>query len=164
MSANVARPNTITGLSRPRLVQPEVKLPLTPPAVIIAQVFVSASFFVHTAALGFAPVDRELEQAAQLDGANRWQIFRYLMLPLSCQALISGGTLSWSQALGESGVTILFAGNYPRRTQTMPLPIYPGFENHLDVALTLSALLILISFPVMFIIKRFTLGRLEGFT
>ena len=139
-----------------------LQIPFTPLAVIMAQLFVSASFFVRTAALGFASVDKELEQAAQLDGANRWQVFRFVMLPLSAQALISGGALSWSRALGEFGATILFAGNFPGRTQTMPLAIYLGFENHLDVALTLSALLILISFLVLFIVKRFALGRLES--
>ena len=138
-----------------------LQIPFTPLAVILAQVFVSASFFVRTAALGFASVDRELEQAAQLDGANRWQVFRFVMLPLSRQALTSGSALSWSRALGEFGATILFAGNFPGRTQTMPLAIYLGFESHLDIALTLSALLMLISFLVLFIVKRFALGREE---
>ncbi len=136
-----------------------MQIPFTPLAVVLAQVFVSASFFVRTAALGFASIDRELEQAAQLDGANRWQVFRFVMLPLSRQALTSGSALSWSRALGEFGATILFAGNFPGRTQTMPLAIYLGFESHLDVALTLSALLMLISFLVLFIVKRFALGR-----
>jgi molybdate transport system permease protein len=136
-----------------------LQIPFTTLAVVMAQLFVSASFFVRTAALGFASVDRELEQAAQLDGANRWQVFRFVMLPLSFQALISGGALSWSRALGEFGATILFAGNFPGRTQTMPLAIYLGFESHLDVALTLSALLISISFLVLFIVKRFASGR-----
>jgi molybdate transport system permease protein len=138
-----------------------LQIPFTTLAVVLAQVFVSASFFVRTAALGFASVDRELEQAAQLDGANRWQVFRFVMLPLSRQALTSGSALSWSRALGEFGATILFAGNFPGRTQTMPLAIYLGFESHLDVALTLSALLMLISFLILFIVKRFALDSTE---
>jgi molybdate transport system permease protein len=138
-----------------------LQIPFTTLAVVLAQVFVSASFFVRTAALGFASVDRELEQAAQLDGANRWQVFRFVMLPLSRQALTSGSALSWSRALGDFGATILFAGNFPGRTQTMPLAIYLGFESHLDVALTLSALLMLISFLILFIVKRFALDSTE---
>lgn len=136
-------------------------IPFTPLAVILAQVFVSASFFVRTSALGFASVDRELEQAAQLDGANRWQVFFFVILPLSRHSLASGGALSWSRALGEFGATILFAGNFPGRTQTMPLAIYLGFESHLDVALTLSALLMLISFAFLFVVKRFALDRVD---
>jgi molybdate transport system permease protein len=138
-----------------------LQIPFTPLAVVMAQVFVSAPFFVRTASLGFASVDRELEQAAQLDGANRWQVFRFVILPLSYHALTSGGALSWSRALGEFGATIMFAGNFPGRTQTMPLAIYLGFESHLDVALTLSVLLMLISFMFLFIVKRFALGRVE---
>lgn len=136
-------------------------IPFTPLAVVLAQVFVSASFFVRTSALGFASVDRELEQAAQLDGANRWQVFFFVILPLSRHSLASGGALSWSRALGEFGATILFAGNFPGRTQTMPLAIYLGFESHLDVALTLSALLMLISFVFLFVVKRFALDRVD---
>ena len=73
--------------------------------------------------------------------------------------------MTWARALGEFGATILFAGNYLGRTQTMPLAIYIGFELDLDVALTLAAILVVLSFLVLFIVKGilqrelFTVGR-----
>lgn len=122
-------------------------------AVVIAQTFIAAPFYVRAAALGFASIDPELEQAAQLDGAGRMQVFRYLILPLSRFALLSGAMMSWARALGEFGATIIFAGNFPGRTQTMPTAIYLGFEQDLESALTLSVILVVVSFVSLLGIK-----------
>jgi molybdate transport system permease protein len=128
-------------------------LSFTGVAVVLAQVFIAAPYFITAAALGFASVDNELIQAAHLDGANSWQAFRYLVFPISKLALISGAVLSWSRALGEFGATIIFAGNFPGRTQTMPMAIYLGFESNLVNAVTLSIILILISFAALLAVK-----------
>lgn len=130
-----------------------IEIAFTIYAVMIAQIFVAAPFYVRAAALGFAGIDGEIEQAAQLDGASRWQIFRYVILPLSRFALFSGGMMSWARALGEFGATMIFAGNFPGRTQTMPTAIYLGFERNLESALTLSVILIVISFFALLLIK-----------
>jgi molybdate transport system permease protein len=66
--------------------------------------------------------------------------------------------MSWARALGEFGATIIFAGNFPGRTQTMPLAIYIGFEVDLNTALTLSVILILLSFASLWLIRA-SLGR-----
>jgi len=107
---------------------------------------------------GFAAVEDELEQAAAIDGASRWQVFRLITLPLASTALLSGTVLAWARAMGEFGATIIFAGNFPGRTQTMPLAIYLGFELDLNVALTLSVILIGGSFLVLVLVKLL-LGR-----
>jgi molybdate transport system permease protein len=122
-------------------------------AVILAQTFIAAPFYVKAAALGFGSIDNDLEQAAALDGAGGWQVFRFITLPLSWSALLSGAVMTWARALGEFGATIIFAGNYPGRTQTMPLAIYIGFELDLDVALTLAVILVGCSFVVLMIVK-----------
>ncbi len=132
-----------------------LQIAFTPLAVILAQVFISAPFYIKAATLGFSSIDHEIEQAAALDGAGTFQIFRYILVPLSWQALLSGSVMSWARALGEFGATIIFAGNFPGRTQTMPLAIYIGFEINLDVALTLSIILILASFLVLMLVKGF---------
>ncbi len=102
---------------------------------------------------GFGGVDRDLEQAAALDGANRWNIFRYITIPLAWPILFSGMVMTWARTLGEFGATIIFAGNFPGRTQTIPLAIYIGFELDFDVALTLSVILLVISFCVLLLVK-----------
>lgn len=130
-----------------------IQIAFSQAAVVLAQTFIAAPFFVKAAILGFASVEPELEQAAALDGASGWQVFRRITLPLSWTALISGSVMTWARALGEFGATIIFAGNYPGRTQTMPLAIYIGFELDLDVALTLSVILVGCSFLVLMVVK-----------
>lgn len=130
-----------------------VQIAFTPLAVVLAQLFVSAPFYVRSAQLGFGAVETEIQQAAQLDGASRWQVFQYVLLPLARPALVSGALLCWARALGEFGATILFAGNLPGRTQTMATAIYLGFETDLDLAITLSVLLLSLSLVVLLGVK-----------
>lgn len=136
-----------------------LNIPFTTLAVILAQTFVSAPLYIKTAAAGFAGADYELQKAAALDGANRWQVFRFIIAPMSIKFLVSGTVMSWARALGEFGATIIFAGNFPGRTQTMPLAIYIGFEIDLRIALALSVLLVGLSFFVLVIVKGFLADR-----
>jgi molybdate transport system permease protein len=130
-----------------------LQVAFTPLAVVIAQTFIAAPFYIKSATLGFSAIEPELVQAASLDGASGWQIFRYLVVPLSWAALLSGSMMSWARALGEFGATIIFAGNFPGRTQTMPLAIYLGFELELDVALTLAVILLGFSFAALLLVR-----------
>jgi len=130
-----------------------VAIPFTQAAVVLAQLFVSAPFFIKSAAIGFGQVPPDLRQAAGLDGASSWQVFRFVTVPLARTALITGAALSWARALGEFGATIIFAGNFPGRTQTMPLAIYIGFELDFNLALTLSAILIGLSLLTLLLVK-----------
>lgn len=130
-----------------------LRVTFTEVAVIMAQTFIAVSLFIRAASIGFAAVEPELEDAAAIDGANRWQSFWRITLPLSRRAVLTGVALAWARALGEFGATIIFAGNFPGRTQTMPLAIYLGFELDLDVAVTLSVILVAFSFIVLLLIK-----------
>jgi molybdate transport system permease protein len=127
----------------------------------MAQLFVASPYYIKAATIGFASIDPELKQAAALDGADRGQIFRNVVLPLSWIALLNGSVMTWARALGEFGATIIFAGNFPGRTQTMPLAIYIGFEIDLKVALVLSAILIGLSFTALILVKNFLFHRIE---
>ncbi len=135
-----------------------VQIAFTQTAVVLAQTFVAAPFFVKAAVAGFAGVEPELEAAAAIDGASHLRVFRSITLPLARTALLGGSVMTWARALGEFGATIIFAGNFPGRTQTMPLAIYLGFELDFDVALTLAVILLVASFAVLFVVKRL-LGR-----
>lgn len=130
-----------------------ISLAFTSAAVVLAQVFVAAPFYIKAAIAGFEGVERDLEQAAAIDGADRRHIFRYITAPLAWSSLFGGAVMTWARALGEFGATIIFAGNFPGRTQTMPLAIYIGLEMELGTALTLSVILLSISFLVLFIVK-----------
>jgi molybdate transport system permease protein len=131
-----------------------LSLPFTTAAVVIAQTFVSAPLFVRALRIGFAGIDPQLEEAAHVEGANQWQVFSQLMLPLAGRALISGAILAWTRALGEFGATILFAGNLEGVTQTMPLAIYLGFERNLEVAVVLSVVLVFVSLALLTVMRK----------
>jgi len=130
-----------------------IDIAFTTTAVVLAQIFIAAPFYIKTAAIGFANIEPEIEQAASLDGASGWEKFRRIVAPLSWTSLFSGSMLAWARALGEFGATILFAGNFPGRTQTMPLAIYIGFEQDLSIALTLSIILIGLSFLTLLVVR-----------
>ena len=138
-----------------------ISIPFTRIAVVMAQTFIAAPFYIKSAAVGFFAVDCELKKAAALDGAGRWQTFRYVIAPISWMSLLSGCVMTWARALGEFGATIIFAGNFPGRTQTMPLAIYIGFEIDMNEALTLSVILIVFSFLALILVKGFLHQRMN---
>jgi len=131
-----------------------ISLPFTTAAVVIAQTFVAAPLYMRSARIGFAQIEKQLEEAAHVEGANQWQLFYEVMFPLAGRALLSGAILTWTRALGEFGATILFAGNLEGVTQTMPMAIYLGFERNLGVALALSVVLVIVSIFLLMLTKR----------
>ncbi len=142
-----------------------VSIPFTTLAVVMAQTFIAAPLYIKAAAIGFSSIGIEMKEAAALDGATRWQTFRFILLPMAWTSLMSGSVMAWARALGEFGATIIFAGNFPGRTQTMPLAIYIGFEIDLNVALSLSVILVCFSFLTILLVKSLLHKRLdESFT
>jgi len=130
-----------------------LQIPFTPLAVVLAQVFVGAPYFIKTAGVALGAVSVDLEQAAALDGASTSNILRHVTFPLAARGLLSGAALCWARALGEFGATILFAGNLPGRTQTMPLAVYLGFESDLALAQTLSVILLGVSILILIAVR-----------
>ncbi len=130
------------GLLGPTLEQLSITLPFTTWAVIMAQTFVAAPFYIRSAQVGFSGVPREVEEAARVDGAGGWWLFWFVTLPLAGRALAAGLVLCWARALGEFGATILFAGSLQGRTQTMPLLIYNVIERDINAAIWTGLILI----------------------
>lgn len=130
-----------------------IELPFTTAAVILAETFVAAPFYVRSAKAGFGAVDRKLEQMSELLGVSSFRTFLRVTLPLAAPLLFGGLLMTWARALGEFGATIMFAGNFPGRTQTMPLAIYSGLETNLDSALALAVFLVIVSFGILFAVR-----------
>jgi molybdate transport system permease protein len=137
-----------------------LEIPFTTLAVILAQTFVSAPFFIRSARAGIAGVDRNLEDAARDLGASEFELFRDITLPLAGPALAAGLVMSWARALGEFGATIMFAGNVEGRTQTLPLVVYGEFQGgSLDRAIAAAAILVLAAFGVLIAVRTLHWGR-----
>jgi molybdate transport system permease protein len=135
-----------------------ITVSFTTAAVVIAEVFVAAHFYVRQAAVGFAQVRRDVEEAAMVDGASRLSVFCRVSVPLAFPALLAGAVMAWARALGEFGGTIIFAGSFPGVTQTIPLAIFAARESNFDAAVALSVMVLGFAFTVI-LVARLLLGR-----
>ena len=133
------------GLLGPALTAIGVTIPFTTIAVVFAQIFVAAPFYVRAARIGFAGVDPAYEEVSQTLGVSPWQTFWRLTLPMARPSLLTGATLAWARAVSEFGATIMLAGNLTGRTQTMPLAIMTTMESSLGAALALSTIMLALS-------------------
>ena len=133
-----------------------LQLSFTTAAVVLAELFVATHFYVRQAAVGFASIDRNVEEAAMVDGASRIKVFTKITIPLAFPALMAGAVTAWARALGEFGATIIFAGSFRGVTQTMPLAIYATLESDFDAAVALSVLVLGFSFAIILTARFFT--------
>lgn len=125
----------------------------TTAAVVFAQVFVSAPFFLQAAISAFRRIDPTLLVAARSFGAAPLRVFFWIAAPLAAPALLSGAAMSWARALGEFGATLMFAGNLEGRTQTLPLAIYTVLESDLRAAQALSIVLVVVALLVLALVR-----------
>jgi molybdate transport system permease protein len=150
------------GVLGPQLEVLGIELPFTMTAVIMAQVFVAGPFYIRGAKLGFAGVEPEIEEAAAIDGASTLSGFWHVTLPLALPGIASGIVLCLARAVSEFGATLMFAGNFAGRTQTMSLAIMAALESDLSAALALAVLLVAIA-AVVLILSRLLSRRWIGY-
>ena len=139
-----------------------IQLSFTTAAVVMAEIFVAAHFYVRQATVGFSQVRREVEEAARVDGANRFSVFTRVTVPLTFPALLAGAVMAWARALGEFGGTIIFAGSFQGVTQTIPLAIFAARESDFDAAVALSVMVLGFAFTVI-LVARYLLGKAAEF-
>ena len=130
-----------------------IQVPFTTTAVILAQVVVSAPFYIQSAAAAFRRIDPNLLLVAQTLGATPKGAVLQVALPIALPGLIAGATLAWARALGEFGATLLFAGNLMNTTQTMPLAIYTALESDVRVAIALSLVLAAVAVGLLLLLR-----------
>jgi molybdate transport system permease protein len=128
-------------------------LPFTTAGVVVAEAFVAMPFLVISVEGALRGADVRYEEAAATLGASRWTAFRRVTLPLIAPGVAAGAVLCWARALGEFGATITFAGNFPGRTQTMPLAVYLALEQDLDAAIVLSLVLLVVSVTILLVLR-----------
>ena len=122
-------------------------------AVVMAICLVSAPFYIRSGIAAFEAVDTNLVAASRTLGASPFRTFFKVTLPLARGGLAAGEAICMARGLGEFGATLMFAGSFQGRTQTLPLAIYTVFEANFDVALAMSALLVIISLAILLSLK-----------
>ena len=134
-----------------------VSLPFTTAGAVLAETFVAMPFFVLTLEGALRALDLRLEDAARTLGAPPWTVLLRVTLPLLKTSLVAGAVLCWARALGEFGATITFAGNFPGRTQTIPLAVYLELESRPEGGMALSLVLLAVSLTTLVLLR----GRLR---
>lgn len=150
------------GVFGPLLDRAGIALPFTTAAVVMAEIFVSAPFFLQAATAAFRRIDEPMLIVARTLGASPPRVFFRIALPLALPGLWGGVAMSWARALGEFGATLMFAGNMPGRTQTLPLAIYSALESDLDAAQAIAALMVVIAFLVLLVLRALQPGTVTG--
>jgi len=141
------------GLLGPALGGAGIGIPFTRAAVVFAQTFVAAPFYLQAAVAAFRRLDPDLLVVARSLGASRPRVLTAVAVPVSWPGLAGGAALSWARALGEFGATLMFAGNMSGRTQTLPLAIYTALESDLHTAQSLSILLVVVAFALLVAVR-----------
>ncbi len=135
------------------LAEAGISIGFTTAAVVLAEVFVAAPFYVQAAVSAFRRVDPKLVLVARTFGASPLRVFFRVAIPLSMPGLVAGAAMSWARALGEFGATLMFAGNLEGRTQTLPLAIYTALESDLRAAQSISIVLVVSAFALLLTVK-----------
>jgi molybdate transport system permease protein len=138
-----------------------IRVGFTTAAVVLTEVFVASPFYLRTARVAFAQIDAAVEEAASVLGASPFAVLRRVTLPIAAPGIAAGAVLAWARAVGEFGATIIFAGNLPRETQTVPLAIYSRYESgDLNAAIVMAVILLFSSFLVLVSVRGIG-GRLR---
>jgi sulfate/thiosulfate transport system permease protein len=138
-----------------RLLEPlGVKVAFTPLGVLVALVFIGLPFVVRTLQPVLEDLEPEIEEVAATLGADRWQVFKRVILPSLMPALITGFALAFARAVGEYGSVIFIAGNMPMVSEITPLLIITKLEQYDYAGATALAVVMLVaSFGLLLLIN-----------
>ena len=114
---------------------------------------------VQTLRVTFAQIDPAWEEATFVYGGGRWSAFRHVTLPLAARGVVAGVVLAFARALGEFGATIVFAGNLPGRTRTIPLAIFTQINRIGGEAAALRLVLVAVTLSVLSLVVHAALTR-----
>jgi len=147
------------GLLGPELRQLGIILPGSTLAVVLSQFFVASPFVLRSSKAAFENVDKKLVDSARLLNPSRFSVFFTVTLPLATSGVLAGLVMTWARAMGEFGATLMFAGNLPGVTQTMPLAIYMLMAEDPLASNVLSAILVVTSFSILIIFRLLGRGK-----
>ena len=131
-----------------------LKVAFTPLGILVALIFIGLPFVVRTVQPVLEDLDTELEEAAASLGADRWQTFRHVLLPVLLPALLTGFALAFARAVGEYGSVIFIAGNVPLVSEITPLLIITKLEQYDYIGATaIAVVMLIVSFILLFLIN-----------
>jgi molybdate transport system permease protein len=129
-------------------------MPFTASAVVFTGVFVGMPFLALVVESTFRHLPRDQEDAAEIDRATPFTMFRLIALPQARNGIATGALLAWARVLGEFGATMMFAGSLPGLTQTWPMQVYFETDQDMSTAYALSAVMAIVAVAVVFALRK----------
>jgi putative spermidine/putrescine transport system permease protein len=129
--------------------------------LVVAHTLVTLPYIVRTVGASLAGLDVALEEAALTLGANPWQRFRTITLPLLGSGLLVGATFSLIISFDEFTLSLFIVGN---GMMTLPLEMFNYVEFSIDPTIAaVSTILVLITTAAILLIEKLGgLGRQFG--
>jgi sulfate transport system permease protein len=122
--------------------------------IVLVLVFTGFPFVVRTVQPVLADLDAEMEEAASVLGATRWQTFRRVILPTLVPPALTGFALAFARGLGEYGSVIFISSNMPYKTEIAPMLIFARLEEHAySEAAAISVMLLGLSFALLVVVN-----------
>jgi molybdate transport system permease protein len=106
----------------------DIRVIFTPAAAVVASAAVALPMLVKTAQPAIESVPADLEAVGKSLGLGPLAVFFRITLPCAWRGIVAGLVLGFARAIGEFGATLMFAGNIPGRTNTMPLEIFAAYQ------------------------------------
>lgn len=123
--------------------------------VTLVLTFIGLPFVIRTVQPVIEDLEADMEEAAAVLGATRWQVFVHVLLPSIVPAALTGFALAFARGLGEYGSVVFISGNMPLRTEIAPLLIMTKLEQFdYAGAAAIAVVLLVASFVVLVIINR----------
>jgi len=124
-------------------------------AAVVAAMFHAIPLLVKSARAGFASVDPSYQRAARSLGASDWRVFWRVTLPLARRSIYAAAVLTFARSLGDFGITLMIAGNFPGRTQTLAVAVYDAVEaGNGRMARALAILISLLAVGILYAANR----------
>jgi sulfate transport system permease protein len=124
------------------------------PGIVVAMIFTSLPFIVRSVQPVLEDMEAELEEAAMMLGATKWQTFWRVVLPTVLPALITGSSQAFIRSLGEFGAVIMIAGNIPFKTEVTSLMLFVRMQEYnYQAAAAIASVVLLASLVLLFILQ-----------
>lgn len=131
-----------------------IKISYAFPGIVVAMIFTSLPFIVRSVQPVLEDMEKELEEAALMLGANKWQIFWRVILPTLIPALVTGSSQAFIRSLGEFGAVIMIAGNIPFQTEVTSLMLFVRMQEYnYQAAAAIASVVLLASLVLLFLLQ-----------
>jgi multiple sugar transport system permease protein len=136
----------------------------TLPGLIIPYLTFALPLAIYILVSFFKEIPKDLEEAALVDGATRFQAFRKVVIPLAAPGLATAGILTFIAAWNEFLFAVTLTSTPKARTVPAAIAFFTGSTEFEEPLGTIAAASVLISIPLIFLVLFFQKRIVAGLT